>query len=647
MSRILPARREPFVPQADSQLLHLPAVLDGYPELDLLSRALSFTTASVRVSTRIEAYSCKTINREKRLFKTLEQDIKSDLDLSTSISPPDQQSANLQSAFGPLNQSASRKTMWLLIATLNLAFPDHDFSRVNPEEFVKEDGARNVLNSLTGVLSNLRASGQGGSAGQLAGADAAFRASLFASYPPSMPALPGYNPLEPTGRAGRRSKLAAASTEKYGSSAPASASTSSRRSRDSKHSGSSAGRSAFPKAKDNSSGTSTSRTARKGSSSAAYMNQLRTDLDKNAGADSVPTHPFLRQVLEPIIELGDCEVYSYTPDLESDPHAYNSEEEDLDLSADEDLESYDDMDSRVYDRQADDMDIGWEMDGVDSSYASTPIGSVPPTPSGRPRTRKRRFPSHLGALSGESGGGYSLPNLALYDDSGMRSPYFGSMDPEADNDNDEFYYSRGNDDDAGGLLWSSNYFMYNKKMRRILFISCWARKVGSSPVPMTMALPPVQHVHAPASAYKPPSSGSEAQAKSASREAVEQPDAEPVREASVPSILSSYQPSKATASIIFGGGRSSNTPPIVRESSPAVPRGTSVHANVSRGTPPPPARSTRKNLNNRTSPHSTSSSFERLAPISTASGRHSRSISSSGGPAAPGSRKRRSRTSEA
>ena len=484
----------------------------------------------MRVSTRIEAYSCKAINREKRLFKTLEQDIKSDLELSTSISPPDQHSANLQSAFGPLNQSASRKTMWLLIATLNLAFPDHDFSRVSPEEFIKEDSARSVLNSLTGALSNLRAASNsaGNVASQLGGADAAFRASLFASYPPpSMSSLPGYNPLVPSGR-GRRSKLAA---EKYGSSAPASASTvAGRKSKDSK-----AAKKIFASPKRGKAGSS------------AYINKLKNDLD---GSADPAAHPFLRQVLEPIIELGECEVYSYTPDLESDPHAYNSEDEDDEFGSDDEeseaLASYDDMEMMEMDGND---EIGWEMDGVDSSYSSTPVGSIPPTPSGRPRTsRKLHDRSYMQP---------AFPNsMALWDEDGVRTAFDQS----------------GNDDDAGGLLWSSNYFLYNKKMRRILFISCWGRKIGGSPVPMTMALPPVQHIQ--------PLQYTRASTKSPKvpippLPPVEQADAPSASEQEVraPSILSSFQPSKETASLIFGG----DLPPTVRESSPVV-RGTVVNA---------------------------------------------------------------------
>ncbi len=41
--------------------------------------------------------------------------------------------------FGPIDKHASRKTLYLLIATLNIAFPDYEFSDVRPGHFNKEE----------------------------------------------------------------------------------------------------------------------------------------------------------------------------------------------------------------------------------------------------------------------------------------------------------------------------------------------------------------------------------------------------------------------------------------------------------------------------------------------------------------------------
>lgn len=126
-----------------------------YPELEVLSRALTFEMGECKVFTRIEAYSCKAVNKEKRLFKSLE----SSYLLSASSSPPAYLDETLASPFGRLDQPSARKTLFLLIATLNGAFPDHDFSEVNPSDFVRETSATSVLNSLTGTLLSLRSGG--------------------------------------------------------------------------------------------------------------------------------------------------------------------------------------------------------------------------------------------------------------------------------------------------------------------------------------------------------------------------------------------------------------------------------------------------------------------------------------------------------
>ena len=122
-----------------------------YPELEVLSRALTFEMSECKVFTRIEAYSCKAVNKEKRLFKSLE----SSYLLSASSSPPAYLEEALASPFGRLDQPSARKTLFLLIATLNGAFPDHDFSEVNPADFVRESSPTVVLNSLTSTLLSL------------------------------------------------------------------------------------------------------------------------------------------------------------------------------------------------------------------------------------------------------------------------------------------------------------------------------------------------------------------------------------------------------------------------------------------------------------------------------------------------------------
>ena len=85
----------------------------------MLSRALNLSTPTLRVSTRVEAYSCKAISRERKLFRALESELIQDISHSTSVSPPEHHQSLLDSAFGPLDKAQSRKTLWLLIGLLN------------------------------------------------------------------------------------------------------------------------------------------------------------------------------------------------------------------------------------------------------------------------------------------------------------------------------------------------------------------------------------------------------------------------------------------------------------------------------------------------------------------------------------------------
>ncbi|KAI5479037.1 mitogen-activated protein kinase Maf1 [Pseudohyphozyma bogoriensis] len=302
-------------------------------ELDVLSRALNLSTPTLKVTTRVEAYSCKAISRERKLFKTLETELLQDMAHSTSISPPENHSSLLDSAFGPLDKRESRKTLWLLIGLLNVAFPDHDFSKVRPEEFRREEGARTVLASLSAALDHLKAPSQ----------------RSFSSYPPS-------------------SSIA------------------------------------FP------------------TSPASYPSTTPT-------SDSdLPTNPFLRQVLDPVIDLAECEVFTYTPDMDSDPYSNDSDDE-----------SSEDGDGDAYEREEEGI---WEMEGVDNAAGSSASYGYGPSWSG----------------------GYGTPQK------GFSSFGIAPGTPTSFADPDE--WNEGSRRKGGNsLLFSSHYFLFNKKMKRILFIS--------------------------------------------------------------------------------------------------------------------------------------------------------------------------------
>jgi hypothetical protein len=80
----------------------------------------------------LEAYSCKMAGIDKKLTRSLEQEVIDSLEhspSSLSVSP-----------VGPLSSTESRRTLINLILTLNHMYPDYDFSKLRPHHFTKERG---------------------------------------------------------------------------------------------------------------------------------------------------------------------------------------------------------------------------------------------------------------------------------------------------------------------------------------------------------------------------------------------------------------------------------------------------------------------------------------------------------------------------
>ncbi|KAM0788283.1 hypothetical protein ACM66B_001429 [Microbotryomycetes sp. NB124-2] len=339
------------------------------PELDVLSRALSLSNPTIKVNARVEAYSCKAVARERKLFKTLESELIQDISHSTSVSPPEHHQELLDSAFGPLDKRESRKTLWMLIGLLNVAFPDHDFSKVRPEDFRREEGPRAVLSSLSSALDHMRSpSGQ----------------RSFSALPPS-------------------------------------------------------GSFAFP--------------------SSPYSEPMHLPGTSSSPHDGeVPTNPFLRQVLDPIIDLAECEVYSYTPDVDSDPHAVDSDDESDDDGGDPDA------------FEGDDDGMAWEMEGLEGMSAYRSSSNHP-----NAGTIGNHSAMRGGGASGRGGSSHSAPWYAR-PTTPMKSfaSIFGGASapgtPASTADSEEYF-----GDSTGGLLWSTFHFLYNRKAKRIVFITAWAR----------------------------------------------------------------------------------------------------------------------------------------------------------------------------
>ncbi|OAE35818.1 hypothetical protein AXG93_4225s1210 [Marchantia polymorpha subsp. ruderalis] len=68
----------------------------------------------------LEAYSCKLAGMDKKLSRSLEQEVLDSLHFSSSLST---------SPVGPLSSTASRRTLIYLILTLNHMFPDYNFRK--------------------------------------------------------------------------------------------------------------------------------------------------------------------------------------------------------------------------------------------------------------------------------------------------------------------------------------------------------------------------------------------------------------------------------------------------------------------------------------------------------------------------------------
>lgn len=150
-------------------------------EIDVVNNAVNFSTADLHVIGSCEVYTTKAAGTDKKLYRyienTLESRYESLVRLSASLSPPtlamdkndtkrrtrsqtvEVPEINLSrdSPFGSLSNMSARRTFAYLIATLNAAHPDYDFSHVlRPKDFKKERSLRALMNNVDSTLYNLR-----------------------------------------------------------------------------------------------------------------------------------------------------------------------------------------------------------------------------------------------------------------------------------------------------------------------------------------------------------------------------------------------------------------------------------------------------------------------------------------------------------
>ncbi|KAF9818558.1 hypothetical protein IEO21_02663 [Rhodonia placenta] len=309
------------------------------PELARLAQVLTHEGPECSVHTRIEAYSCKNIKRDKKLFRSLESAYNDEV----SHSPPVPAFITLDheseiTPFGPMKEQNSRKTLYLLIATLNVAFPDHEFSDVRPWQFSREESGASVLTSLSTTLVSPNRAGMSAP-------------RTYSAYPP-------------------------ASSDFFPSSVPTSSSP---------------------------------------------VNFTKPSPHAPPKVMS-GTHPTLFRMLDNVIGLSECEVYSYTPNIEHDPHAddYSDDEDDVASVGDEEPST--------------DEEELFPFDEYDAD-------SMP------------RHSSWQSAMSGRPGSSDESDEMPIR----TISPTHVRMKRR------------------GALLWSSHWFFLNRKLKRILLITTWAR----------------------------------------------------------------------------------------------------------------------------------------------------------------------------
>ena len=126
-------------------------------EFESINSHLVFTAEDCRIVGKCELYTTKAAGSDKKLCKTIEKSLEQKyvddpVKSPSSLSASESAGRLAKSPFGPLTQSASRKTFAYIVATLNASHPDHDFGSLRPFDFKKERSLSTVINSLNTTL---------------------------------------------------------------------------------------------------------------------------------------------------------------------------------------------------------------------------------------------------------------------------------------------------------------------------------------------------------------------------------------------------------------------------------------------------------------------------------------------------------------
>ena len=169
------------------------------------------------------------------------------------------------------------------------------------------------------------------------------------------------------------------------------------------------------------------------------------------------THPGLFRTLDEVIGLDECEVYSYTPDPDADPHGGGGESDGEDSEEagsggdSEEAGSGEEKGGNWYDDRGDTSSEEDEGEGAEE-----------------PRLGSRRW----GGGGGSRGVGIAIPGSEGQKTRSYTSHGYGYRGRIGRSSSSPV---RRRMMMGGALLWSNHWFFLNRKQKRVLFISIWAK----------------------------------------------------------------------------------------------------------------------------------------------------------------------------
>jgi len=104
-----------------------------------------YDTGDTILNSRLDAFSCKRVGSDKKLYSELENYYNSHMTKNP-------QAAFANTAFGPLFVKKNREILIELISILNAMFGDYDFRDVGPDRFFREDSLSEAMSKIDSIL---------------------------------------------------------------------------------------------------------------------------------------------------------------------------------------------------------------------------------------------------------------------------------------------------------------------------------------------------------------------------------------------------------------------------------------------------------------------------------------------------------------